>query len=211
MNKFIEYCIEHKITCGFEHKIPDEIFPYYLAAVDNKLVKIGFSPYGETYEIIMEKILIGFWKPRETYGFLSQWYKSNFIDDDGTTYNCAEQYMMAQKALLFGDNEIFCKIMNETNPYNIKNLGKLVRNFNDETWNKNKFDIVYNGNLLKFSQNEELKQKLLDTENKILVEASPYDKIWGIGLSVSDKDFYNPILWKGENLLGKILMKVRNR
>lgn len=69
---------------------------------------------------------------------------------------------------------------------------------------------VYTGNLLKFSQNEELKQKLLDTENKILVEASPYDKIWGIGLSVSDKDFYNPILWKGENLLGKILMKVRN-
>jgi ribA/ribD-fused uncharacterized protein len=121
-----------------------------------------------------------------------------------------EQYMMAEKARLFGDTEIEEKIMNCNNPNEIKGLGRKVRGFDEEIWNKVKYSIVVNGNYDKFMQNEKLKAYLLSTEDKILVEASPYDNVWGIQMSENDEDIKNPELWRGENLLGFALMEVRN-
>ena len=139
---------------------------------------------------------------------LSQWYECQF-EVEGIKYNTTEQYMMAQKALLFEDHETYEKIMSSKSPEEYKSLGRQIKNFSSEKWNTKKFDIVTNGNIAKFSQNENLKKFILDTKDKILVEASPADNIWGIGLSEDDKDILDESKWKGENLLGKALMKAR--
>ncbi len=139
----------------------------------------------------------------------SQWWECKFIAD-GIEYHTAEQYMMAQKALLFDDKKIFEKIMNASHPSEYKKLGRMIKNFDENIWNENKCDIVIKGNIEKFSQNEELKNFLKGTGKRILVEASPYDKIWGIGISASDERCYNPLKWNGENLLGFCLMEVRD-
>ncbi len=158
---------------------------------------------------------IFFWKhhplPDGTIGkqCLSQWWECNFIVDD-VKYNTAEQYMMAQKALLFGDKNIFSKIMKASHPYEYKKFGRMIKNFDEKIWNENKCDIVIKGNIAKFSQNEELKNFLKKTGNKILVEASPYDEIWGIGMNPYDEGRFNPFNWNGENLLGFCLMQVRD-
>ncbi|SUY42887.1 NADAR family protein [Clostridium perfringens] len=86
----------------------------------------------------------------------------------------------------------------------------MVKNFNENIWNERKIDIVVKGNIEKFSQNEELKKFLLNTKNKIIVEASPYDSIWGVGLSVNNENITNPNKWSGKNLLGFALMEVRD-
>lgn len=143
-----------------------------------------------------------------TNAVFSQWYKCNFQEDD-IVYNCAEQYMMAQKAKLFNDEEIFNKIMSSNDPKEMKALGRKVKNFNAEIWDKNCVDIVTRGNVLKFSQNEKLKQYLLDTKDKILVEASPYDAIWGIKMSRDNPDVLDPNKWQGTNFLGFALVEVR--
>ena len=116
---------------------------------------------------------------------------------------------MIQKAKLFEDNEILNEIIKAKSPKEYKALGRKVKNFNRKKWDEKKLNIVFKGNMLKFSQNEELKNFLLSTNDKILAEASPYDKIWGIGIGEDDKDAYNIEKWKGENLLGIALMKVR--
>jgi hypothetical protein len=148
----------------------------------------------------------------EYYFFLkgpfSQWQKSPFISDNCFYSNC-EQYMMAEKAKLFNDLEIRDEIFNTTSPKDIQTLGRKIRNFDQEIWNSHKRDIVLKGNLAKFSQNDLLYDSLISTENRILVEVNPVDKIWGIGLSSSDKEIFNPKTWKGENLLGFILTEVR--
>ena len=157
---------------------------------------------------------IFFWSHEEkkegevTKKCLSQWYDSSF-KIDGILYQTSEQYMMSKKALLFNDNEANLKIMEEKDPKVYKELGRQVKGFSPKIWDEKKFKIVVEGNLAKFSQNEKLKQYLLNTKDKILVEASPYDKIWGIGMDENDKDILNPEKWKGQNLLGKALMKVR--
>ena len=140
---------------------------------------------------------------------LSQWWPCKF-KSNGIEYNCAEQYMMSEKAKLFKDEETNQLILKETSQRNIKQLGRLIKNFNEEVWNKNKINIVVQGNFLKFSQNEELKQFLIETGSKILVEASPKDRIWGIGLDEKNPDARNPLKWKGLNLLGFSLMEVRD-
>ena len=140
---------------------------------------------------------------------LSQWWKSDFyIDID--KYCCMEQYMMAEKARLFNDDEILTKIMKSNDPKQIKELGRKVRNFTEDEWEKKRYSIILNGNFAKFLQNEDLKQFLLGTKNKVIVEASPYDKIWGIGMALEDKDINNFLIWKGQNLLGFALMEVRD-
>ena len=144
-----------------------------------------------------------------TKACFSQWYSCKFVVDD-ITYHTAEQYMMAQKALLFGDNEIFHKIMSSKSPKEYKELGRKIKNFSDSKWNENKYQIVLKGNIAKFSQNEKLKAFLLNTGTKVIVEASPYDKIWGIGLSADQENIENPLTWNGENLLGFALMEVRD-
>jgi len=139
---------------------------------------------------------------------LSQWYPANF-NFDNITYNSAEQFMMAQKAVLFDDKKIFERIIKENQMRVIKELGRKVKNFSEDIWKKNRFEITVNGNMAKFKQNTELKNYLISTKNKILVEASPYDKIWGIGMAENDKEIQNIYRWRGLNLLGFALMKVR--
>lgn len=142
-------------------------------------------------------------------GIFSQFFPCTFTER-GVTYNSAEQYMMAQKALLFDDIKTYDKIMSLSNPSKIKALGRLVKNFNQEIWDKHKEYIVFNGNLLKFSQNKKLCKQLLATGDKEIVEASPTDTIWGIGLAETDPDIYDKSKWRGTNLLGKAIMKVRD-
>ena len=153
---------------------------------------------------------IYFWKPEQPDGYLSQWYPSKFIED-GVVYSNCEQYMMAKKAELFGDEQTMKKIMSTSNPRTIKALGREVKGYTDVKWNKHKAKIVYRGNLLKFSQNKELKERLLKTSGKLLAEASPYDKIWGIGLNPEQAKKVGVDGWKGQNILGKALMYVRGK
>jgi len=154
---------------------------------------------------------IYFWRENEEYGWLSNFYKSNFVDDNGVQYNCNEQYFMAQKCLIFAPENklILNQIMVQTSPLRIKNFGRKIPNFNEEIWTKSKYNIMVNGLYFKFSQNIELKNKLIETSSKIIYEASQYDKIWGIGLN-----YYNAInrtrnCFPGKNLLGIALMDVR--
>lgn len=140
---------------------------------------------------------------------MSQWWPSE-LTENNVIYKTAEHYMMAHKALLFNDQEVFERIIQKESPKDVKDLGRQIRNFDPEVWDNNKFQIVKQGNLLKFSQNEQLKQFLIQTKNKVLVEASPVDKIWGIGLTEDDTNAQNPKEWKGENLLGFALMEVRD-
>lgn len=140
----------------------------------------------------------------------SQWYPAVF-NVDGTEYKTAEHYMMAQKAKLFQDGEIFQKILQTETPDQAKALGRKVQNYDEELWKTKRFDIVVQGNLAKFSQHKDLKDFLLSTKNKVLVEASPVDRVWGIGLPADHADAMNPEVWQGLNLLGFALMEVRKQ
>jgi ribA/ribD-fused uncharacterized protein len=166
----------------------------------------------------MEQFSIGkkfdyvfFWKTDQhniSKGCFSQWQESNFTAD-GYDYICAEQYMMGHKALLFNDKETFERILSAVHPREIKSLGREVKNFESKIWDEEKYSIVINGNYCKFTQNKAMMDVLVSTGDKILVEASPLDKIWGIGLAEDNKYVYNPNYWKGKNLLGFALMEVR--
>jgi len=140
---------------------------------------------------------------------LSQWWPCWF-EVDGRYYNCAEQFMMAEKARLFGDEETRALMMEEHGPMAIKKLGRRVRGYDDEVWRSARYEVVVKGNVAKFSQNEELQQFLIGTANKVLVEASPKDSVWGIGIDESHPDAINLARWPGENLLGFALMEVRD-
>lgn len=141
-------------------------------------------------------------------GIYSQWYHSPIVIDD-VNYNCCEQYMMHQKALFFGDIETAKKIMKTPSPRDQKMLGRSVKNFNKDLWDRVNLNIVYKANLAKFTQIKELREALLNTGNRILVEASPYDQIWGIGMGEEEPGVENPINWKGQNLLGQVITLVK--
>ena len=139
----------------------------------------------------------------------SNWYKSPFVVD-GVSYNCGEQWMMACKARMFGDDDVLARIMATPNPRSQKALGRTVRNFDDATWKATARDVVYVGLLAKFDQNPVLRAHLLATGTDMLVEASPHDTLWGIGLDMNHPDVTNPEKWRGQNWLGDVLMAVRN-
>lgn len=139
----------------------------------------------------------------------SQWWKCGF-NVDGIEYKSAEHFMMAKKAELFDDLEVRNKIINANSPAAVKKLGREVRNYNDSIWAEKRYEIVKEGNFYKFDQNPDLKKFLLTTEDKILVEASPVDAIWGIGMASDNKNCNNPEKWRGLNLLGFALMEVRD-
>jgi ribA/ribD-fused uncharacterized protein len=141
-------------------------------------------------------------------GPFSQWYRSQFVIN-GLTYLTAEQYMMAEKARLFADPETEAKIMLAVRPHDQKALGRQVKNFDVDKWNAIARDVVYRGSWAKFSQNPELLEKLLSTKHTLLVEASPTDKLWGIGLALGDPAVDHPDKWRGTNWLGEVLTKVR--
>ncbi len=140
---------------------------------------------------------------------LSQWYSSPF-EMNNIKYSCAEQYMMAEKARIFGDDKALEEIFNAYHPNQMKLIGKRIKNFNEEVWMKEKITVVKIGNMAKFSQNPKLKKYLLSTKSKILVKTNAYDQIWSIGLGKDDVFIKNPLKWTGQNLLGFILMDIRD-
>ena len=139
---------------------------------------------------------------------LSQWWPAAF-SLDGRTYATAEHYMMAQKAELFGDRETLDAIVAASSPSQAKKLGRAVRGFDDQRWIAHRFDVAVRGNVAKFGQNSELADWLRSTGKAVLVEASPVDRIWGIGLAADDARARDPSAWLGLNLLGFALMKAR--
>jgi ribA/ribD-fused uncharacterized protein len=139
----------------------------------------------------------------------SQWWVSPFVVD-GITYKTAEHWMMAKKAELFNDNEVLEKIIQANSPAEAKKFGREVRNYDDTLWLANRYEIVKQGNIYKFNQNLDLKAFLINTKERVLVESSPVDAIWGIGMASDHKDIQNPEKWRGLNLLGFALMEVRD-
>lgn len=147
---------------------------------------------------------------RITASCLSQWWMADF-SVDGLTFCCMEQYMMASKAQLFSDRTVLTQIMRSKEPKQMKALGRKVSYFDSTVWDAYKYGIVLQGNLYKFTQNPNLKAFLLSTDDKVLAEASPYDAIWGIKMTMRQAERSNPLAWKGENLLGFALMEVRSK
>jgi len=143
-----------------------------------------------------------------TKSCLSQWYDVGF-KAGVLNFKTAEHYMMYCKAQLFKDAEMMDKILAADTAAEVKSFGRSVKNYDDVAWDEIKRNVVFQGNLHKFEQNPELKEFLLSTRNKVLVEASPYDNIWGIGMKEQDPAVHDPKNWKGQNLLGFALMKVR--
>ncbi|MFG6393447.1 MAG: NADAR family protein [Lachnospiraceae bacterium] len=154
--------------------------------------------------------IICFHNPGEENGYLSNWYLSDFTAD-GIMFSSMEQYMMYQKAILFGDTAIADKILQTNGAGKIKALGRQVSGYNDTIWNGTRQIIIYNGLIEKFRQNTELKDLLLKTGNCILAECAVYDKIWGIGLSMKDEGRFDINKWTGQNLLGFALMETRRK
>lgn len=150
---------------------------------------------------------INFWRVSDKWGFLSNWYKQDLVIKD-KTFKCVEQYMMWSKAVMMGDFEIAGKILSISGPKKMKALGREVKNFNQVLWDENKYEIVREAIISKV-KTEELKEVLLSEEavafiknGGTFVEASPLDKIWGIGMTDDNPDVYDQSKWKGQNLLG---------
>ncbi|MFG3049457.1 NADAR family protein [Kitasatospora sp. NPDC048239] len=143
-------------------------------------------------------------------GTLSQWWPGAFTVD-GVEYATAEHWMMAGKARLFGDDEIVPRILAARTPAEAKKLGRLVQGFDERVWTAKRFELVVEGNVAKFGQDQALRAYLLRTGGRVLVEASPLDKVWGIGLAAHDERARRPGQWRGENLLGFALMEARAR
>lgn len=149
-------------------------------------------------------------------GPFSQWYRSPF-EINGSTYRTAEHWMMASKAALFQDTAVMAEIMKAKDPSDVKALGRQIAGYDDETWRKVRFQIVCRGSYEKFRQSPELLAYLLDTGDREIVEASPYDKIWGVGMgAAAAATFYREQMlaydwceWPGLNLLGEALMAAR--
>ena len=140
---------------------------------------------------------------------LSQWYDCRFAVD-GVAYHTTEQYMMAQKAVLMGDGETLARIMAADNPRDYKALGRRVKPFDAALWDRSRFAVVVRGNMAKFSGNPALWAFLDGTGDSVLVEASPYDDIWGVRVGAQDPRIRDPRQWDGQNLLGFALMEVRD-
>ena len=143
-------------------------------------------------------------------GALSQWWPAAF-SVDGVRYATAEHWMMAAKARLFGDEAAVPPILAARTPAEAKNLGRLVRGFDEERWRAARFELVVTGNTAKFGQHPALRGYLLGTRARVLVEASPLDRVWGIGLGAADERAQQPEHWRGLNLLGFALMEARER
>ncbi len=154
--------------------------------------------------------VVCFHNPDEENGFLSNWYISKF-EVDGRAFSSMEQFMMYKKAICFGDEVVAELILKSDDVAYIKELGRTVSGYNENVWNGMRQLIVYDGLVAKFSQNEEFKEKLLQTRDALLAECAVHDRIWGIGLSMKDEKRFDISQWRGENLLGYALMMVRNK
>jgi ribA/ribD-fused uncharacterized protein len=140
---------------------------------------------------------------------LSQWYPAE-MQLDGVRFPTAEHYMMRCKARLFGDSDVERQLLAEDSPAVAKQLGRRVRNFRSDIWDRHRFDVVLRGSIAKFEQNDILRRYLLGTGERILAEASPVDRIWGIGFEATDRRAKDPLVWTGLSLLGFALMQARD-
>ncbi|MFI9503935.1 NADAR family protein [Nocardia sp. NPDC052566] len=141
-------------------------------------------------------------------GCLSQWWPAEFVVD-GVRFATAEHYMMWRKAMLFDDAATAALVLAAAEPKQAKELGRQVARFDGQVWEAARFDIVVAGNTAKFGQHEPLKEYLLGTGERVLVEASPVDRVWGIGLAADNPRAVDPARWRGLNLLGFALMQAR--
>ena len=143
-------------------------------------------------------------------GIFSQWAECCFTYHPlGVKVNCAEQAMMLAKAKFFNDIDAYEAILKADHPRKQKAIGRQVKNYDENKWSEVRYDIVKYVNYDKFSQNKAWKELLILTRPYLLVEASPTDRIWGIGMGVDNPNLFNYNLW-GLNLLGKALTNVRN-
>lgn len=154
--------------------------------------------------------IICFHNPNEENGYLSNWYPTHFTVD-GIEFSSMEQFMMYQKACRFYDASVAKEILSTNDVAEIKKLGREVHGYDENIWNGVRQIVVYEGLKAKFSQNAELKEKLVDTGDAILAECAVRDQIWGIGLSMRDSNRFDRSKWKGKNLLGYALMMVREQ
>lgn len=161
--------------------------------------------YGKRYAGVHPRKLHLFYN-----GPFSQWHPLP-MEIDGTTYNSAEQYMMAKKALVFKDKDAYRRIMDARWPSEQKAIGRTLRGYSDAVWHSVARDVVLRANLKKFRRGSPLCQYLLGTLGQIIVEASPTDTVWGIGLAEDDPAALDPTKWRGSNWLGEVLMEVRTR
>jgi ribA/ribD-fused uncharacterized protein len=143
-------------------------------------------------------------------GCLSQWWPSPFTVE-GRRYATAEHWMMAAKARLFGDAETEGRILAAGTPAEAKKLGRLVGGFDEAVWVRERFGVVVEGSVHKFAAHEDLRAFLLGTGDRVLVESSPLDRVWGTGLAATDEGASDPGRWRGLNLLGFALMEARQR
>lgn len=141
---------------------------------------------------------------------LSQWWPAPF-DIEGVSYPTAEHWMMAEKARLFRDEASLRAILQTADPKQVKRLGRGVQPYDEALWAQHRFEVIVRGNIAKFQQHPALREFLLNTGQRVLVEASPLDRIWGIGLAADHPDAPHPTRWQGLNLLGFALMEVRDR
>ena len=155
--------------------------------------------------------VIFFFRQYGDFGFLSNFYEVTFVKDKFVFEN-SEQCFMYMKNKTFDPNNIQHRnnILYESNPTRVKRLGREVKNFDKKKWNKIKYTIMVDVLISKFSQNKDLKKLLLETNDSILYQASPYDKIWGIGLNIDNASVTDSSEY-GQNLLGKALMEVRSK
>ena len=158
------------------------------------------------------KILDNCQHDRHSVLHLTPFFNSDISVDysSGLSFNCCEQWMMANKAILFKDVDTYDRIMNETHPKKQKDLGRKIKNYDEDVWSEWKFNTVYAGNVYKFTYNESEYEFLKSFHPQtIFVEAAPWDKIWGIGLGPHDPKAWDIDTWEGENLLGRAIQKVR--
>ena len=169
---------------------------------------MAFSVSLDECKAAMNSGSVCFWRPQQQHGYLGNWWASP-CELEGQRLATSEHGMMFLKAKLFGDEETAQRLVQSTDPKDAKNLGRLVSGFDEATWKANRCEIMYRACMSKFTLDEELRQKLLDTGERCLIEASPYDRIWGIGMEKKDPRCRNVSQWRGENLLGRVLMAVR--
>jgi ribA/ribD-fused uncharacterized protein len=170
-----------------------------------------FTPSASQAEPLRITEITSFWHEDEPNGQFSNWYAAGFNTPDGIHWSNAEQYIMGRKALLFGDRETYLKIQKNSDPARVKSLGKSVKNFNQATWDNYVYSIAVDAARLKIQQNPWLKELLLRTGNSLIAEASPFDKIWGIGISADKIPGYvqSGTPFPGQNIQGRALMQVR--
>jgi len=141
---------------------------------------------------------------------LSQWWPASF-SVDGIAYPTAEHWMMAAKARLFGGDQALAAVLAAASPKDAKAVGRAVRGYREQDWAAARFGLVVAGSLAKFRQNPDLADFLRSTGRSVLVEASPRDLIWGIGMGAGNPDASRPSRWRGSNLLGFALMNARDQ